>query len=212
MTTRQRPLSACLRLVLLTVLTALAALFLPGLHASASGLPAAETRVGAIHPTVTTAVEVAEHIASGQRRSRAPSQLRLVVGHCVAAEDGTALSGRTVLGESWDDAIRAARGAKGEAGFFDVIGHGTPNSVFDAAGNALSPADLAGIIRGTPSWGEQSVRLLACSTGCPTGSFAQSLANELGVVVKAPTTDFLVNSRGGIVVDPGGAWRMFSPG
>ena len=74
--------------LLLAIVTALAALLLPALHASASGLPAAQTRVGAISPTVTTVVGVAEHIAAGQRRSRAPSQLRHVVGHGVAAEGG----------------------------------------------------------------------------------------------------------------------------
>lgn len=56
--------------------------------ASASGLPAAQTRVGAIHPTVTVSVGVAKHIAAGQRRSRAPSQLQVVSGHCVAANAG----------------------------------------------------------------------------------------------------------------------------
>ena len=61
-------------------------MLLPAGTASASGLPAAQTRVGAIHPTVSTIVGVAEHIAAGQRRVRAPSQLRLVSGHCVAAE------------------------------------------------------------------------------------------------------------------------------
>jgi len=85
-TSRWEPLSARLRLLVLTVLTVLAALLLPALHASASGLPAAETRVGAISPTVSTVVGVAEHIAAGQHLGRAPSQLRLVSGHCVAAE------------------------------------------------------------------------------------------------------------------------------
>jgi hypothetical protein len=92
MTTRPQPLSARLRLVLVAVLTALAALLSPAALASASGLPAAQTRVGAIHPTVTTVVGVAEHIAAGQRRSRAPSQLRPAVGHCVAAEAGGSTS------------------------------------------------------------------------------------------------------------------------
>jgi len=67
-------------------------MLLPAGTASASGLPAAQTRVGAIGPTVTTVVGVAERIAAGQRRVRAPSQLQFVSGHCVAAEDATALS------------------------------------------------------------------------------------------------------------------------
>jgi predicted nucleic acid-binding protein len=69
---------------------------LPVDTASASGLPAAQTRVWAITPTVTTVVGVAKHIAAGQRRSRAPSQLRLVSGHCVTAETGTG-AGRAAL-------------------------------------------------------------------------------------------------------------------
>lgn len=64
-------------------------MLLPAGTSSASGLPAAQTRVGAIGPTVTTVVGVAEHIAAGQRRVRAPSQLQFVSGHCVAAEAGS---------------------------------------------------------------------------------------------------------------------------
>lgn len=117
------------------------------------------------------------------------------------------LSGRTVLGESWDDAIRAARGAVPEAGFHDVIAHGTPTGIYDAAGNLLSPAQAASVIRSTPSWAGQNIRLLSCSTGCPSGAFAQGLADELGVAVRAPTVDFYVNSRGVPVLDPGGSCR-----
>ncbi len=47
MTTPAQPSRARWRLALLMVLTALAALLLPAAHASASSLPAAETRVGA---------------------------------------------------------------------------------------------------------------------------------------------------------------------
>src|SRR5438445_5694975 len=86
MTTRSRPLSARLRLVLLTVLTALATLFVPTAATFASGVPAAENRVGANSPTTSTVVGVAEHTAAGQHRCRAPSQLQIVAGHCVAAE------------------------------------------------------------------------------------------------------------------------------
>ena len=87
MTTATQPLRARWRVLLLAALAALLALVLPAGTASASGLPAAQTRVGAIHPAVVQIVGVAEHIAAGQRRSRAPSQLRLVSGHCVAAEE-----------------------------------------------------------------------------------------------------------------------------
>ena len=106
---RRAPFSARLRLVLLAVLTALATLLSPVALASASGLPAGQTRVGAIHPTVSTIVGVAEHIAAGQRRSRAASQLRLVVGHCVAAEAGTSGGAAAVrLGQAGEDTVRGA--------------------------------------------------------------------------------------------------------
>ena len=88
-TTRTSSLRARWAGLLLAALVAVLAMVLPAGTASASGVPAAQTRVGAIHPTVSTVVGVAEHIAAGQRRSRAPSQLRLVSGHCVAAEAAT---------------------------------------------------------------------------------------------------------------------------
>jgi len=90
-TTAPRPLRARWRVLLLPALTALATLFLSTALASASGLPAAETRVGASHPAVVHVVGVAEHIAAGQHPGRAPSQLQVVVGHCVAAEGGVPL-------------------------------------------------------------------------------------------------------------------------
>ena len=106
-----------------------------------------------------------------------------------------------------DVAIRNAMRVKPEAGVFDVIGHGTPSSV-----SGMSASDLAGAIRARPGWGGQDIRLLSCSTGCPTGTFAQDLANDLGVVVRAPTSDIFVSSRGGITFENGGGWRIFSPG
>lgn len=81
------------RVLLLAALTALLALLFGAGTASAAALPAAETRVGAITPAVSHVVGVAEHIAAGQHQVRAPSQSQIVVGHCVAAEEGTALEG-----------------------------------------------------------------------------------------------------------------------
>lgn len=117
-----------------------------------------------------------------------------------------------MFGENWDDAIRAARRARPLDGFQDVVAHGTPTGIYDDVGNLLSSSEAAAIIRETPSWGGQNVRLLSCSSGCPTGSFAQGLADELGVTVRAPTVDFYVNSRGVPKLDPGGQWINYVPG
>ena len=86
MTTAAQPFMARWRVLLLAALTALAALLFGAGTASASGLPAAQTRVGVSHPTVVHVVGVAEHITAGQHWVRGPSQLQIVSGHCVAAE------------------------------------------------------------------------------------------------------------------------------
>lgn len=92
-----------------------------------------------------------------------------------------------------------------EEGYFDVLGHGCPN---DIAG--YSPAEVAEKIR--PLSGGQDIRLLSCQTGCPRGSFAQDLANEMGVRVMAPTTDIGASGSGkALTVFDGGKWRWFDP-
>ena len=110
-TTRTSSLRARWAGLLLAPLVAVLAMLLGAGTTSASGLPAAETRVGAIHPTVTVSVVVAEHIAAGQRRSRAPSQLRLLSGHCVAAEGGSALEqGAAKVPSAWGDGAANTKG------------------------------------------------------------------------------------------------------
>lgn len=79
------------------VVSALASLLIGAGTASARGVPAAQTRVLASYPVVTTVVGVAEHIAVGQRRSRAPSQLQAVVGQCVAAETEASVLARPTV-------------------------------------------------------------------------------------------------------------------
>jgi hypothetical protein len=119
-----------LRAALTTVLAAVLAFALPAGTASASGLPAAQTRVGAIHPTVTMVVGVAEHIAAGQHLGRAPSQLRHAVGHCVAAEAGTSGAESAMAGRNLGRQL-ASEQQLGEAGTA-IAGAGT-NTVLRGA-------------------------------------------------------------------------------
>ncbi len=83
--------------MLLTLLSAVVALLLPTVPASAGTLPAAETRVGSFNPAASDVVGVHECISAGQRAVRGPSQLQVVVGNCVAAEaeSGLASAART---------------------------------------------------------------------------------------------------------------------
>jgi hypothetical protein len=49
-----------------------------------------------------------------------------------------------------------------------------------------SPSQLADIIRGDPRWTGAAIQLCSCNTGKGNNSFAQQLANELGVPVFGP--------------------------
>jgi hypothetical protein len=90
-------------------------------------------------------------------------------------------------------------------GYYDVIGHGTPGSI-----EGRSAAEVADRIR--VASGGQNVRLLSCQTGCPTGNFAQDLADRLGVRVQAPTSDIGASGRGNsLEFFDGGEWRWFDP-
>jgi len=116
------------RVRLLAALTAVLALLLPGPPASASTSAAAQTRVGASRPAVSHVVGVHECIRAGQRPVRGPSQLRLVVGHCVAAE-------------GIPDATVIVRGSQGELP--------PPGEVFSGSlGSTLEDA-AAGVRHGT---------------------------------------------------------------
>ncbi len=77
------------RVLLLAASTFVLALLLPAVPASATTLPAAETRVGALDPTTAAVVGVHECITAGQRPVRGPSQLQVVSGLCVAAKAGS---------------------------------------------------------------------------------------------------------------------------
>ena len=169
-------------------------MLLPAGTASASGLPAAQTRVGAINPTVTTVVGVAEHIAAGQRRVRAPSQLQFVSGHCVAAEgrvaamDSFSESGATISHSSTATAIGddantmtnfgRSRGAAGH----DVIVHGDEAGNFRVNGDITNPNQIADAIRGNPNSGGGPINLVTCHGACGA---AQELQGIMGVPVNA---------------------------
>lgn len=124
-----------------------------------------------------------------------------------SAANSAKMSGRLQTESAFGDrAMQKALNAKPEPGFFDVVGHGTP---FDVSG--MSASELASSIRSSYGWNGQNVRLVSCSTGCPVSTFAQSLADDLGVTVRAPSVDFTPTNSGNLVLDPGGSWFTFTP-
>jgi hypothetical protein len=107
-----------------------------------------------------------------------------------------------------------------ESGYFDVTGHGTPTNIM-----GYSPQEIAVKVRNHHNYSPgQDVRLLSCETGCPTGTFAQGLADELGVTVKAPmypiassgsgktlTWFDALNNELPLALDDGSVWRWVKP-
>lgn len=116
----------------------------------------------------------------------------------------------------------------GAPGFHDVWIHGAPNGVapsFNAAEGGAGLIDhrlLARMIKNDSNYSGGPIRLCSCQTGSSSGTFAQDLANKMGVDVMAPTGYLYVyrNGRMSIGADgaplgppyTGGVWKTFRPG
>lgn len=90
-------------------------------------------------------------------------------------------------------------------GYYDVIAHGTPNTIIVAHNGRnveVSHRVLANLLKHDQSYKGGSIRLLSCSTGSKTGQFAQNLANKLGAPVKAPTDLLWAYENGSYRVAP----------
>ncbi len=89
-------------------------------------------------------------------------------------------------------------------GFFDVAMHGSPRSVeFRSSEAKMTARTLATVIRHSPGYTGQSIRLLSCNTGKIIGDsycFAEELANALGVDVTAPNKTLYIFPDGRLKV------------
>lgn len=100
------------------------------------------------------------------------------------------------IGKSLDKPIFAegnlgkyAKHIQQETGFYDVVAHGNPETI-EFFGTKIDSHTLSRIIKGRKDYDGGAIRLLSCESGSyvPNGKcFAERLANELGVPVKAPT-------------------------
>jgi hypothetical protein len=71
-------------------------------------------------------------------------------------------------------------------GYFDVTGHGGPQRMrLGREQMPISAEDLADILRAEPGYNSQDIRLLTCHAAYGENSFAQQLADLMGVNVKA---------------------------
>ncbi|MFI0262542.1 WXG100 family type VII secretion target [Streptomyces sp. NPDC017056] len=109
-------------------------------------------------------------------------------------------------------------------GRHDIVVHGTDEGTFIAghmnpAGKMkttyhISPHQVVEAIRNNPNYTGGPVRLVSCHSGAGAEPLAQSVANELGVPVYAPTNRMGVDRKLGVqepVIDKGGYWRIFLP-
>ncbi|WP_234317794.1 WXG100 family type VII secretion target [Streptomyces rimosus] len=109
-------------------------------------------------------------------------------------------------------------------GLHDIVVHGTDEGTFIAghmnpAGKMkttyhISPHQVVEAIRNNPNYTGGPVRLVSCHSGAGAEPLGQSVANELGVRVYAPTNRMGVDRKLGIqepVIDKGGYWRIFLP-
>ncbi|MGY0486487.1 hypothetical protein [Streptomyces sp. WG-D5] len=94
-----------------------------------------------------------------------------------------------------------------------IVGHVNPAGV-DRITTEVSPHQIVEAIRNNPRHDGGPVRLVSCYSGIGDAPLAQSVANDLGVPVSAPTTRIGVRSNLGAqdpVIDDEGYWRTFLP-
>ena len=101
-------------------------------------------------------------------------------------------------------------------GLFDVVTHGSPKTVeIVLADGRVVQADhrmFAQYLRSASGWKPgQPIRLLSCSTGRGASSFAQNLANKLGVDVIGSTGLVYADETGRIFNCRPDVWKVFSP-
>ncbi len=99
---------------------------------------------------------------------------------------------------------------------FNVVGHGNSAGI-EFRGRLLNAKEVADLIRNSPQYigGKQIVKLYSCETGKGRNSFAQQLAKELNVEVKAPNKlIYPTTSNDFIIADKlfnRGDWISFKP-
>ena len=117
-----------------------------------------------------------------------------------------------------------AKRVKKEPGFTDVAVHGSPNSISvfrkKVGGGeeeiVLDQRRLARFLKTDSGYKGGKIRLLSCKTGDQNGSFAQNLANKMGVVVRAPSDTLHIWPNGRMVIGPdkctnSGRWIDYYP-
>ena len=133
--------------------------------------------------------------------------------------DSTKLTSKRVTLAAPDDRFAAAaKNVLPEAGFMDVVVHGSPDA-FHVLHNGQWVELKANSMRTwlkKQGYGGEPIRLLSCEVGAHGKAIAQSIADGLGVSVKAPNDLIWVHPDGTVVIGPDedsntGRWVTFTP-
>lgn len=91
-------------------------------------------------------------------------------------------------------------------GKFDLVGHGSPDSIqveVNGIPKQLNARTISRLLSHNGEYGKkQPIRLLSCSTGSKADGFAQHLANKLNTTVYAPTDIVWAYPSGRHIVAP----------
>ncbi|HEU0036411.1 MAG TPA: DUF4157 domain-containing protein [Kofleriaceae bacterium] len=114
--------------------------------------------------------------------------------------------------------IAAAKLVPPKPGYLDVIVHGTVDDLVVKVDGGERHFDHRALAKFIEKSGHkfEAVRLLSCSTGKHPKGVAQHLANQLGVVVEAPTDKLWIHPDGTLTIGPHedrntGKWEPFRP-
>ena len=143
---------------------------------------------------------------------------------CGARTAGIITADSTLVGNGQGFKLAGvASRVKKEPGYTDVAVHGTENSVSvfrkTPSGEqeiVLDQRRLAKFLKNDKGYSGGKIRLLSCKTGKETGTFAQNLANKMGVVVRAPSDTLHIYPNGKMVIGPNaltnsGRWIDYYP-
>lgn len=130
----------------------------------------------------------------------------------------------TLVGNGYGFELKeAAKRVKKIEGFTDVAVHGSPDSIMVCVKKngrdqeiVLDHRRLAKFLKADEGYGRGKIRLLSCKTGSPTGTFAQNLANKMGVTVRALSDTLFIFPNGKMVIGPNmftntGQWVDYRP-
>lgn len=108
--------------------------------------------------------------------------------------------------ENGDKFGEYARKAKPEPGYVDVIIHTDSNNNMVIYQNGqwtkITGKNLARYLQANPAYNGENIRLISCGAGSVDNGVAQSVADNLGVTVKAPTDTVWAYPDGKLVVGP----------